>query len=124
MISSSIFSSYQVIIQFLFFSTGVLPEFWFSLIPFFNRSVFNKYLALQPQRFFRNALCPSFLTECFRPSSPSLYSLLEFVQPRKVLGFTYWSKKQLNLPLLFLLRFPSSAILDLGTRSFRSGGVL
>ena len=36
---------------------------------------------------FRNVLCPSFLTECFRPCSPSLYSFLEFVQPRKVLWF-------------------------------------
>ena len=33
-------------------------------------------------------------------------------------------RSNLVLPLLFLFRFPSGAILDLGTRSSRSGGVL
>ena len=58
-----------------------------------NRSGFNIYLALQPQGFFRNVLCPSFLTECFRPYSPSLYSFLEFVQPLKVLWFHSFAKE-------------------------------
>ena len=33
-------------------------------------------------------------------------------------------RSNLVLPLIFLFRFPSGAILDLGTRSSRSGGVL
>ena len=40
-------------------------------------------------------------------------------------GFTHWSKKQLSFYLFsFLFHCPSGAILDLGTRSSRSGGVL
>ena len=119
----------SLLIKFLFnsfsFQTECCPNYIIlnTSLSCFNRSGFNIYLALQPQGF-RNALCPSFLTECFRPSSPSLYSFLEFVQPRKVLGFTRLSKKQLGLPLLFLFTFPSGAIPDLGTRSSRSGGVL
>ena len=50
----------------------------------FNRSGFNIYLALQPHGF-RNVHSSSFLTECFRLCSPSLYSFLEFVQPLKVI---------------------------------------
>ena len=69
--------------------------------------------------------CPSFLTECFQLHSFPLYSFFhEFVQPLKVRGFTRLSKKQLCFTFSLPLPFPSGAILDLGMRSSRSGGVL
>ena len=58
------FSPYQVLHN---FSTGVLLE---VVLP-----------------------CPSFLTECFRLGSPSLYSFLESIQPRKVLWFHSFAKE-------------------------------
>ena len=66
----------------------------------------------------------SFLMECFQLYSSSLYSFFQFVQPLKVRGFTRLSKKQLSFTSSLPLPFLSGAILDLGTRSSRSGGVL
>ena len=67
----------------------------------------------------------SFLTECFQLCSSPLFYFFQFVQPFQgslVSLVCQWSN--LVLPLLFLFRCPSGAILDLGTRSSRSGGVL
>ena len=66
----------------------------------------------------RNVPCSSFLTDCLQSRS----SLI--AQPLKVCGFTDWSKKQLSFTVYPPLPFLSGAILDLGTRSSRSGGVL
>ena len=90
-----------------------------------NRSGFNIYLALQPQGFFRNDSLSLFSNGVFSTfftfvvffswiCSTSQGSLVSLVCQRS----------NLVLPLLFLFRFPSDAILDLGTRSSRSGGVL
>ena len=90
----------------------------------FNRSGFNIYLALQPHGFsqFSLFLFPNgvfstlfnFVTFFLSICSTFQGSLVSLVCQRS----------NLVLPLLFLFRFPSDAILDLGTRSSRSGGVL
>jgi len=74
-------------------------------------------MSLQPSSS-RNVPRSSFLTDCLQSRS----SLI--AQPLKVRGFTHWSKKQLSFTAYLPLPFPSGAILDFGTRSSRSGGVL
>ena len=74
-------------------------------------------MPLQPSSY-RNVPRSSFLTDCLQSRS----SLI--AQPLKVRGFTRSSKKQLSFTSYLPLPFPSGAILDLGTRSSRSGGVL
>ena len=72
-----------------------------------------------------NVPCYSFLTECF--NFVHIHCILSFnlFNLARFFGFTHLSKKQLSFYLfLFLFRFLSGAILDLGTRSSRSGGVL
>ena len=71
-----------------------------------------------------NVPCSSFLTECFQLCSSLLYSFFQSVQPLKVHGFTRLFKKQLSFTSYLPLPFLSDAILDLGTRSSHSGGVL
>ena len=71
-----------------------------------------------------NVPCSSFLTECFQLRSSSLFSFFNLFNLARFFGFTHFSKKQLSFTLVFLFRCPSGAILDLGTRSSRSGGVL
>ena len=115
-----------------------------SVVPFCSSSfrLINHCISFQPEYFLvllvhqnpflmsfklqgsSNVPCSSFLTECFQLCSSLLYSFFQVDQDRKVHGFTHLSKKQLVLPLLFLFRCPSGAILNLGTRSSRSGGVL
>ena len=80
-------------------------------------------MSLQPSSY-RNVPCSSFLTDCLQSRSSLLYSFFYIAQPLKVRGFTHWSKKQLSFTAYLPLPFPSGAILDLGTRSSRSGGVL
>ena len=133
--------------------TGVSSKFLllpssYSMPSISNRSVVvidlyrSVYISFQPERFHvllahcnpfllsfnlqgsRNVPCSSFLTECFQLCSSSLYSFFQFVQPLKVRGFTRLSKKQLSFTSSLPLPFLSGAILDLGTRSSRSGGVL
>ena len=71
-----------------------------------------------------NVPCSCFLMECFQPCSSSLYSFFQVFYLSRFFGFTHLSKKQLS----FTFSPPSSvfpgAILDLGTRSSHSGGVL
>ena len=67
----------------------------------------------------------SFLTECFQLCSSPLLSFFQCAQPfQGSLVSLVCQRRNLVLPLLFLFCFPSGAILDLGTRSSRSGGVL
>ena len=114
------------------FSTGVLLEIILLSSLFISTRVFSfpscplrlSFLPLQSQGF-RNVVCSSFSNGVFfnfvhlRGIPPFfLFNLARFF------GFTHWSKEQLSLPLRFLFRFPSGSILDLGTRSSRSGGVL
>lgn len=79
----------------------------------------------QPTRF-SYVPCSSFITECFQLCSSSLYSLFLSICStcQGSLVSLICQRSNLVLPLLFLFRFPSGAILDLGTRSSRSGGVL
>ena len=79
LISSSILSSYQVLIQFLLFSTGVLPE---VVVP-----------------------CYSFLTECFllRHLRCILFSYL--LNLSRFFGFSRLSKKQLSFTSSISLPF-------------------
>ena len=76
--SFQVLSPYQVLIQFLSFQPECCPNFGFPWSPSLT-GVFSIYILPFNLKVFRNALCPSFLTECFRPSSPSLYSFLEMV---------------------------------------------
>ena len=74
-------------------------------------------MSLQPSSY-RNVPRSSFPTDCLQSRS----SLI--AQPLKVRGFTRLSKKQLSFTSSLPFYFPSGAIVDLGTRSSRSGGVL
>lgn len=98
---------------------------WSSLIPFFNRRVFNIYLPFNLKVFrkcslslFANGVFStlfSFVLFFSRISSTSQGSLVSLVCQRS----------NLVLPLLSSLPlFPFGVILDLGTRSSCSGGVL
>ena len=69
-----------------------------------------------------NVPCSSCWTECFKFCSPPLCHFFKICDLSRFFGFTCLSKKQFVLPLP--LPFLSGAILDLGTRSSRSGGVL
>ena len=81
LISSSIFSSYQVLIQFLFFSIGVLPE---VVLP-----------------------CSSFLTECFQLRHLRCILFSNGLTFSRFFGFTLLSKKQLRFTSsLFSSVFP------------------
>ena len=124
------FSSYQVL---HLFSTGVLFEF--------DRPC-SLFISFQPEWFQillvhctrHSSLCnlqgshgvPSFysLPQCSQLCSTPSCSFFQLFNLSKFFGFTLSSKKQLSftssLPLLFL----SGAILDLGTISSCSGGVL
>ena len=98
-ISSSIFSSYQVIIQFFFL---------------FNRSAARSCSSLF---LFSNGVFPtSFISIVFFSQNGLTFAWF--------FGFTHWSKKQLSFTSSLPLPFLSGAILDLGTRSSCSGGVL
>ena len=124
----NIFSYYQVFFSFLpeCFPNSIILVPWLScytggfIFFWFLKLLF---LVFQPTRF-SNVPCSSFLTECFQLCSSSLFSSFYFAQPLKVHGFTRLSKKQLSFTAYLPLPFPSGAILDLGTRSSRNGGVL
>ena len=148
--SSSIPSSCQIHVQFLPLQSECCPNY-IILIPSlycFNWSVVvidiyhSMYISFQPEclhvllvhlnhfcLFFnlqgsRNVPCSSLITGCFQYRSSPLFSLFSFVQSLKVRGFTRLSKKQLSFTSSLPLPFFSGAILDLGTRSSCSGGVL
>ena len=118
--------------SFLLFSTGVLSKFFHSCslaislyqcghILFVREALIS--MSLQPSSP-RNVACSSFLTDCLQSRSSLLYSFFLFAQPLKVHDFTRLSKKQLSFTSYLPLPFSSGAILDLGTRSSCSGGVL
>ena len=96
------------------------------LCPFFSSSFILSSLHLFSTEVLPESVLSysSFLTECLQLCSYSLHSFFQFVQPLKVLWFHCLSRINLVLPLLFFFRCPSGAILDLGTRSSRSGGAL
>ena len=71
-----------------------------------------------------NVPCFSLLLECLQSCSSPLYSFFQVFQPLKDHGFIRLSKKQLYFTSPLPLPFLSGAILDLGTRSSCSGGVL
>ena len=80
-------------------------------------------MSFNPQ-VFRNVPCSSFLTECFQLRSSPLYSSFKCSTSQDSLVSLVCQRSNLVLPLIFLFRFPFGAILDLGLRSSRSGGVL
>ena len=97
----------------------------------FNQSDFNSFLSivLVVHSFATSKVHMVFLVSIFYRSA------LNCVQHHCVLSFKFLNlsrivvslvcqRSNLALPLLFLFRCPSGAILDLGTRSSRSGGVL
>ena len=90
------FSSYQVFASLLNRSATRIDSFLFL---FLNRVLSTFFISV------------AFFLSIFSTSQGSLVSLIG-------------QRSNLVLPLLFLFRFPSGAILDLGTRSSRSGGVL
>ena len=89
------FSSYQVLHN---FSTGVLPEVVFP--------------------------CSSFLTSVFSFVVSVVFFSRNGLTFSRFFGLTRLSKKQLSFTSSLPLPFLSGAILDVGTRSSRSGGVL
>ena len=98
--SSSILSSCQDHVQFLPFTVGVLPKLYQS---------YSLFL---------------FSTAVLSIVFNSVMFFLSTFQPLEVHGFTRSSKKQLSFTSSLPLPFLSGAILDHGTRSSRSGGVL
>ena len=85
--------------------------------------LYSTFIALHPSRF---TWCSLFLfsTAVLSIVFSSVMSFLSTFQPLKVLGFTRLLKKQLSFTSSLPLPFLFGAILDLGTRSSRSGGVL
>ena len=124
------FSSYQVL---HLFSTGVLSEFdlpcslfisfqpeWFQFL-LVHCTRHSQLCNLQGSH---GVPCFYFLPQCSQLCSTPLCFFLSIFQPLKVLWFHSLSKKQLSFTPSLALPFLSDAILDLGTRSSRSGGVL
>ena len=115
-------------------------------LPFSNRSIIvidlyrSLYISFQPECLFVllvhlnhfclffnlqgscNGPCSSCWTECCKFCSPPSCHFFKLCDLSRFFGFTRLSKKQFVLPLP--LPFFSGAILDLGTRSSCSGGVL
>ena len=133
LISSSIIPSSQVHVIFLPCSTGVLSEFDLpcSLFILFQPEWFNSFLSilLIIHSFATSKVHMVFLVSIFYRSA------LNCVQLHCVLSFNFSTsqgslvslfcrRSNLVLPPLFLFCFLSGAILDLGTRSSHSGGVL
>ena len=124
------FSSYQVL---HLFSTGVLSKFVppCSLFISFQPEWFNPFLSivLVIHSFATSKVHMVFLVSIFLPQCSQLCSTLlcpffQFFNLSRFFGFTLLSKKQLSFTSSLPLPFLSGAILDLGTRSSRSGGVL
>ena len=133
------FSPYQAL---HLFSTGVLSEIFLtpcSIHSIVSEAVccdFIKYLLILPSSysipflFNRSSArsCSSLFIFSNGVFSTSFISVVFFY--RNGLTFSRFmfslvgQRSNLFLPLLFLFRFPSGAILDLETRSSRSGGVL
>ena len=126
-------SSFHLNKSCIFFQPECCPNL-FLLVPClsrFNQSGSNSFLSivLVIHSFATSKVHMVFLVSIFYCSA------LNCVQLRCVLSFNFSTsqgslvslirqRSNLVLPLLFLFRFPSGAILDLGTRSSRSGGVL
>ena len=96
---------------------------WSSLIPFLNRRVFNIYLP------FNLKVSQCSLSLVSNGVFSTLFSFVLFFSwicstSQGSLVSLVCQRSNLVLPLLFLFRCPSGAILDLGTRSSHSGGVL
>ena len=68
--------------------------------------------------------CFYFLPQCSQLCSTPLCSFFQLFNLSRFIGFTRLSKKQLSFTSSLPLPFLFGAILDLGTRSSRSGGVL
>ena len=124
------FSSYQVL---HLFSTGVLLEFvlphslfisfqpeWFQFL-LFHCTRHSQLCNLQGSH---GVPCFYFVQHCSQLCSTPLCSFFQLFNLSRFFGFTHWSKKQLSFTSSLPLPFLSGAILDLGTRSSRSGGVL
>ena len=128
LISSSIFPSSQVHVLFLPCSTGVLPEFFLSHLVL-TGVVSNSILSIKllVHVFATLVLVASLVPLILWSVSIPFVSVVAFLQLFNLSRFVVslvCQRSNLVLPLLFLFRFPSGAILDLGTRSSRSGGVL
>ena len=124
------FSSYQVL---HLFSTGVLSEFvlpcslfisfqpeWFQFL-LVHCTRHSQLCNLQGSH---GVPCFYFLPQCSQLCSTPLCSFFQLFNLSRFFGFTLLSKKQLSFTSSLPLPFLSSAILDLGTRSSCSGGVL
>ena len=137
LISSSILSSCQVLVNSFHLQAECCPNYIIlrPTLSCFNRSIVP--LCSSSFRLFK--LCISFQLGCclnlFVLITLPYRSAFNFVLLRcfisfnlfnlaRFFGFTRLSKKQLSFPYSFFFRCPSGAILDLGTRSSRSGGVL
>ena len=101
-------------LKFMFFSFHVQPECC-RILPLsscFNRSGFGFFLSIvlvirsfatsKVQMVF---LVSIFLPQCSQLCSTPLCSFFQLFNLSRFFGFTYLAKKQLSLPLLFLLRF-------------------
>ena len=93
------------------------------VVPIPSCPLYSSFIALQPPRFTRCSLF-LFSTAVLSIVFNSVMFFHSTFQPLKVLCFTHWSKKQLSFTSPLPLSFLSGAILDLGTRSLVSGGVL
>ena len=108
-ICSSLFLVYLV-------STRVVP------IP--SCPLYSSFIALQPPRFKWCSLFLFVLPQCSQLCSTLLCSFFQLLNLSRFFGFTLLSKKQLSFTSSLPLPFLSGAILDHGTRSSHSGGVL
>ena len=117
---SSIYSRNAVkIISFLFILISFQPEWFQFLLVHCTRH--SQLCNLQGSH---GVPCFYFLPQCSQLCSIPLCSFFQLFNLLRFFGFTHLSKKQLSFTAYLPLPFPSGAILDLGTRSSCSGGVL
>ena len=129
----SLLSSFHLIKSCISFQPECCPNLFFFVpcLSHFNQSGSNSFLSivLVIHSFATSKVHMVFLVSIFYNTA------LNCVQLRCVLSFNFSTsqgslvsllcrRSNLALPLLFLFRFLSGAILDLGTRSSCSGGVL
>ena len=130
MISSS---SFHLIKSCIYFQPECSPILIFlvACLSRFNQSDFNSFLSivLVIHSFATSKVHMVFLVSIFYRSALNCVQLccvlsFNFSTSHGFLVSLFCRRSNLVLPLLFLFRFLSGAILDLGTRSSCSGGVL
>ena len=132
LISSSILSSYKFMFNSFHLQLECCPNYIILIHSYLVSTrvvsipscpLYSSFIALQPPRFIWGSFF-LFSTAVLSIVFNSVVFFFQVFNLSRFFGFTLLSKKQLSFTSSLPLPFPSGAILDLGTRSSRSGGVL